>query len=198
MSKRAASGRGWIRWVIGIVVAVVALLIAIVIVAPMLVPVETIRDQATSAVHDATGRDLKIGGDLSVSVFPTLAVTAKNVTFSNAAWAGSKPMVSLDRLDLQLKILPLISGRVEVASFVLDKPTIDLQTDKNGHGNWEFAPSAPAGAAGAKTDAKPAAGTAPAPAAKRSGGDSGSMRSRWVTCGSPTAMSATRTVSPAK
>jgi AsmA protein len=165
MSNRAGSGRGWVRWVIGAIVLVVVLLVAAVFVGPMLIPADTVREKITSAVHDSTGRDLEIKGGLSVSVFPTLAVAAKDVTFSNASWAGSKPMIALDRLDVQLRLLPLISGHIEVASFILEKPFIDLQTDKNGHGNWEFGttpPAATASAAGAKTDAKPAQASAPA------------------------------------
>ncbi len=172
MSKRSASGRGWVRWVVGVVGLVVVLLVAIVVLGPMLVPAATIRDQVASLVHDATGRDLKINGDLSVSTFPTLAVTAKNVTFANAPWAGEKPMMSLDKLDIQLRLLPLLGGRVEVASFILEKPYIDLQTDKNGHGNWEFGPPQPAAAAGGGTAGASSApsAAAPAPAARSSGG----------------------------
>ncbi len=178
MSKRSASGRGWVRWVVGVVGLVVVLLVAIVVLGPMLVPAATIRDQVASLVHDATGRDLKINGDLSVSTFPTLAVTAKNVTFANAPWAGEKPMMSLDKLDIQLRLLPLLGGRVEVASFILEKPYIDLQTDKNGHGNWEFGPPQPAAAAGGGTAGASSApsAAAPAPAARSSGGGGVSIR----------------------
>ena len=146
MARRSGSGGGWLRWLIAIVAVVVVLIIVVIVVVPMFVPVDTIRDKIVSAVKDSTGRDLQIKGGLSLSIFPTVAVSAKDVTFSNAAWAGDKPMVSLATLDVRLRLLPLLSKRVEIASFVLDKPYIDLQTDKNGHGNWEFAPPAAAGA----------------------------------------------------
>ena len=170
MAKRRDSGRGWIKWLAGIVIGLVVLIIVLLVAAPMLVPVDTVRAQITSAVKDATGRDLDIKGGLSVSVFPTLAVTAKDVTFSNAAWAGDKPMASLASIDLHLRLLPLLSRHIEVSSFVLEKPYIDLRTDKNGRGNWEFGAAPPAQPAKA-----PAAKDAPkeTPAAKPESGGGG-------------------------
>ncbi|HEY1722711.1 MAG TPA: AsmA family protein [Magnetospirillaceae bacterium] len=168
MAKHKSSGRGWIKWIGGIVIGVVVIIIALLVAAPMLVPVDTVRAQIVSAVKDATGRDLDIKGGLSVSVFPSLAVTAKDVTFSNASWAGDKPMASLAKLDLHLRLLPLLSKHIEISSFVLEKPVIDLQTDKNGRGNWEFGQVATAGTAtpaqqqkGVAKEAAPA-GTKPA------------------------------------
>ncbi len=169
MAKRTSSGRGWIKWIAGIVIGIVVLIIALLVVAPMLVPVDTVREQITSAVKDATGRDLTIKGGLSVSVFPTLSVTAKDVTFSNAAFAGDKPMASLAKLDVHLRLLPLLSRRIEVSSFVLDKPDINLQTDKNGRGNWEFG-AAPAAAPAAQGNKATPAKEAPKPAANTGGG----------------------------
>jgi AsmA protein len=172
MARRRETGRGWIKWLLGIVVALIVVIVLLIVVAPMLVPVDTVRAQVVSAVKSATGRDLDIKGGLSVSVFPTLAVTAKDVTFSNAPWAGSKPMASLSKLDIHLRLLPLLSRRIEVASFVLEKPDIDLQTDKNGHGNWEFGAAAPAATEKAQP-AKPGAAKEAPQAAPSAGGGGG-------------------------
>jgi AsmA protein len=171
MAKRGSSGRGWIGWVIGIIVAIVVLLVVAVFVGPMLIPADAIRARIVSAVHDATGRDLDIKGGLSVSILPTLGVAAKDVSFSNAPWAGGKPMISLSRLDVRLEVIPLISGTIKVSSFVLEKPDIDLETDKNGRGNWEFQ-SANAGSAAplANPGAKSGANQSAAPAPSGGGG----------------------------
>lgn len=168
MARRSGSGGKLLKWLVAIVAVVLVLVIAAIVVVPMFVPVDTIRDKIVAAVKDSTGRDLQIKGGLSFSIFPTVAVTARDVTFSNAAWAGDKPMVSLAALDVRLRLLPLLSKRIEVASFVLDKPFIDLQTDKNGHGNWEFAPQA--GAAGGAAKPAPSAGSSTKPAQSAGGG----------------------------
>ncbi len=136
MSERS---RGWIR----AAVAVVILLVVAMVAAPFLVPADAIRDRVIVAVRDATGRDLAIKGGVSVSVIPVLAVSAKDVTLSNAPWAGSQPMASLAALQLRLKLLPLLSRQVEIASFVIEDPVIDLRTDRQGRGNWQFGNASP-------------------------------------------------------
>jgi uncharacterized protein involved in outer membrane biogenesis len=39
----------------------------------------------SSAVKDATGRDLKIAGPVSLKIFPSIGVKAEQVTLSNAS-----------------------------------------------------------------------------------------------------------------
>ncbi len=165
MARHRSGARRAVQWLIGIVVIVVVLFVAVAVAIPALVPVDTLRGRITGAVHDATGRDLAINGGLSLSVFPTLAVSARDVSFSNAPWAASRAMARLDRIDFRLRLLPLLSGRVEIASFVLEGPQIYLETDKQGHGNWDFGAANPA----------LASGSAPAPAV--SGGANASKQS---------------------
>jgi AsmA protein len=144
-----------------IIGGVVVLLILAVFAAPLLIPTSAIRERVIAAVKESTGRDLAINGDVAASLVPTLGVSAQDVTLSNAPWAGSQPMLRLGRLDVRLKLQPLLSGRVEVDSFVLDNPDITLQTNKQGHGNWEFAPPHPAPDQPVEVAAKPAGITLP-------------------------------------
>lgn len=129
----------------------VLLLLAAVLVVPQLIPVETYKNQITAQVRAATGRELVIGGDMDVSVIPKVAVSMKNVTFSNAPGARSAEMATLGSLDVELAIWPLLSGEVEVDRFVLVDPVINLEVDAQGRPNWQFATAAAEGqpAAGA-------------------------------------------------
>lgn len=130
---------------LGIASAIIALLIIVAIAVPFLIPANAIRDKVVAEVKQATGRDLAINGPVSVSVLPTLRVSAKDVSLSNAPWAGPQPMIRLSGLDVGLKLLPLLSGKIAVDKFVLQNPQIDLQTDKQGHGNWQFISAKPEG-----------------------------------------------------
>ncbi|HLN23189.1 MAG TPA: AsmA family protein [Patescibacteria group bacterium] len=144
-----------------IIGGVVVLLIVAVLAAPLLIPTNAIRDRVITAVKDSTGRDLAINGAVVASLVPSLGVAAQDVTLSNAPWAGAQPMLRLGRLDVKLKLLPLLGGRIEVDSFVLDSPDITLQTNKQGHGNWEFTPPHPAANQPVEVAAKPAGITLP-------------------------------------
>ena len=143
------------------VIVILVLLIVIVAAAvavPFIVPTERIKQELISATNDATGRQLAIDGDFSLSIFPTLGLTASKVTFSNANGAQSPNMAAIDSLVIKLNILPLLTGNVQVDEFVLTKPVINLEVDKNGKGNWVFetAKSDKAKAAEPATDEKTA------------------------------------------
>jgi AsmA protein len=60
-----------------------------------------------------------------------------------------------------LKVMPLLSGRVEVAKLSLVDPVINLEVDKQGRSNWQFGAATPAAAAAPPTaPAAPAGGGA--------------------------------------
>ncbi len=83
-------------------------------------------------IKDATRRDLKIAGDLKISVSLTPTVIANDVTLSNAAWGSRPHMVSLKRLETGLSQMPLLSDSLVVANIELIEPDILLETnDKN-------------------------------------------------------------------
>lgn len=125
------------KLIIGIVILLVALVGAAIIV-PQLIPVDTYKKLVSDQVRGATGRELDIRGKVSMSVLPRLALELNDVTFSNAPGSKQKHMVKLSSLSLNLKLLPLLSGNVEVGKFVLQDPAIFLEVDRNGRANWEF------------------------------------------------------------
>lgn len=119
--------------VIGVILV---LLVGGLIAAPALVPTETIKSQLTAQVEAATGRTLAVDGDLDLSVLPSLAVDMADVRFANTPGSDVADMVSLKELKVELKLLPLLTGAVEIDSFVLVEPMIHLEVDENGNGNW--------------------------------------------------------------
>jgi len=153
------------KWLIGIGALVVLVVVAL-LVAPFLIPTDTYKAQLVSLVKQQTGRDLAIKGPVRLSFLPSVAVEASDVTFANAPGAHDPNMVSLKKLAIELRVLPLLHGGIELGEFVLTEPQISLEIDKNGKPNWAFATAAPAaGAPGAKTPT-----AAPAPAAAGGGG----------------------------
>jgi AsmA protein len=121
-----------------VVGALGALVIAALVILPSLVPAERIRQEVLTQVKAATGRDLSIDGKVAVSAFPSLSVQVSNVALSNPPGFQGKDMVRLGALDVRLKLLPILSGKVEVDSFVLVDPVIMLEVDRQGRANWVF------------------------------------------------------------
>jgi AsmA family protein len=94
----------------------------------------TIADQ----VKQATGRDLKIAGDLKVGISLTPIVAVDDVSFANAAWGSRPEMVTVKRFEAEMELLPLLSGDIRVKRIVLNGADILLETDAKGAGNWAF------------------------------------------------------------
>ena len=94
----------------------------------------------SSAVKDATGRDLKISGPVSLKIFPSIGVKAEQVTLSNASWASQSQMLAFKRIELEVKLLPLFLGNVEISSINLVGLDADLQTNQVGQNNWDLSP----------------------------------------------------------
>jgi len=124
-----------------IAIAVVGLLVIViggVFVAISMVDVNAYRGEIAEAAEKATGRKLVIAGeaDLSVSLSPSISVS--DVTFANAAW-GSKPeLAKLRDVSVEVALMPLISGDIQVKRLVLSGLDVLLETNDKGVGNWVF------------------------------------------------------------
>lgn len=126
-----------LKW-LGIIGGIlVVLVIAAMIIIPMVVDVKKYKPEIEKQVTQATGRSFSIGEDIDLSVFPWVGVKVTNVRFGNPEGFSEKQMVSVDKFEVRLKVLPLLSRKIEVKTFVLDRPQIFLEKLKNGKANWE-------------------------------------------------------------
>jgi len=127
-----------------VVAAVVAVIVVVVVAAPFFLSADSYKGEILSRVRDATGRDMTIGGKLSLSLFPSVRIEAGDVVLANAPGAAAPAMARLKKLDVAVKLIPLLSGRFEVERLSLVEPQIDLEIDAKGQPSWSFAESAAA------------------------------------------------------
>jgi AsmA protein len=127
--------------------AVIVLVIVAALVVPFLIPAETYKGQLLSQVREATGREARIDGAFKFSILPRVEFAAGKVSFANAPGGKAAAMVLVDNLNVQVALFPLLGGEVEIDSFVLTKPVINLEIDKAGKPNWQFGAPAPAASA---------------------------------------------------
>ena len=92
-------------------------------------------------VKEATGRELAIRGDIDLKPSLDPKLVLNDVSLGNAAWAKTPQMISAKRVEAQIALLPLLQRRFEIVRFTLVEPTIALETDAHGVGNWEFSPA---------------------------------------------------------
>ncbi|WP_158090172.1 AsmA family protein [Kiloniella majae] len=116
----------------------VLLVIAVLLVAPLFISLEDYKPEIAAKAKEATGRDLEIGGKISLSLFPTVAIEVNDVALANYEQGQNKDMVTLEQMALELQVMPLLSSEVVIDRFVLVKPIINLEIDKTGKPNWEL------------------------------------------------------------
>ena len=112
-----------------------SLLIGIVYLSTLISPAK-LTQMLILEVREATGRELMIAGPVSLGFLPRMAVSAEQVSLSNAAWAKNPQMANLEKVALEISLLPLLSGRIEVSSIQLAGLTLNLETNAKGDGNW--------------------------------------------------------------
>jgi uncharacterized protein involved in outer membrane biogenesis len=123
------------RVLIGFGALIVALLIGVAYLSTLISPAK-LTQMLVLEVREATGRELSIAGPVRLGFFPRIAVSAEQVSLSNAAWAKKPQMASLEKVALEISLLPLLSGRIEVSSIQLAGLTLNLETNAKGEGNW--------------------------------------------------------------
>lgn len=113
------------------------------------------RGPIADQVKAATGRELKIAGDLKLQVSLVPSVAVAGVTFANAPWGTRPEMAKVDSFAAEVELIPLLSSQVRVRRVVLSGLDLFLETDAKGRGNWELEELA-------KQAQKPPAAPAPA------------------------------------
>ena len=142
-----------LKW-IGIVGGgLVVILVVAVAAATLLLDPNDYREEIATRVEQATGRELKIEGDIRLSFFPWLGLELGKLELGNAAGFGKTPFARIGGADARVKILPLLSGKVEMDKVVLRGLELQLARRADGTSNWDDL----AGKGEAKAE-KPAAG----------------------------------------
>ncbi|MEL6725491.1 MAG: AsmA family protein [Pseudomonadota bacterium] len=118
--------------------AIAALLIAIIAIVPFLIPSSVYKAQIESAATQALGRDVILNGEASLSVFPTISARVDGVEVANPDGFSDPLMIEAGSLRASVKLLPLLSSRVEIAQIKLEDATVRLERLADGTANWEF------------------------------------------------------------
>ena len=143
--------------IIGIIIAVI---IGILLVAPLFINVNQYRPQIQSELQQRLGRKVTFGNLHLRLLTPRLRVD--NLTISDdPRFSSGRPFAQAQELDVSIALLPLISKRVEVNSLTLQQPIIELV--RNAQGVWNFSTI---GQAGGATQPQPRVPRQPAPAQK--------------------------------
>lgn len=89
-------------------------------------------------VARATGRQLTLGGPITLKLSLTPTIEASHITLSNAAGFPDPNFLTLERVEARIALFPLLTHHLDILQLVLVKPDIVLESDKTGLADWDF------------------------------------------------------------
>lgn len=96
-----------------------------------------VRLSVEKQIRAATGLDLMVNGDVRVSVFPGSSITLRQVGLKGASSRGiADEPLTVDELTANLRLLPLLMRRYEIADVTLQNPRINVKRTADGRSNW--------------------------------------------------------------
>jgi AsmA family protein len=100
----------------------------------------SLKPRIEAEVMNATGRALTIGGDIRFEMGLTPALVLKEVSFQNAPWGTRPEMAMIERLEVDVALIPLFSRRFVVKRFILIGPDLLVERREQGETNFDFGP----------------------------------------------------------
>jgi AsmA protein len=145
--------------ILSTIAAMALLLIAVVSILPFVINPNDFKPEIIAAVKDKTGRELTLDGELKLSLFPWAGISTEKIALSNAPEFQDRPFATIEEGNIGIRLLPLLSKKVEISRIVLKGLVLNLARNKQGLTNWDDLTAsdlktAPAVVAD-KTDAQP-------------------------------------------
>jgi AsmA protein len=95
---------------------------------------DTLRQAVEAQIRAVTGLELVVNGSIDVSVFPGSYVSFHDVGLKGGG--ADAPALSVDVLTANLRLLPLLLRRFEIADVMMLRPHIRVARSADGQSNW--------------------------------------------------------------
>jgi AsmA protein len=95
---------------------------------------DALREAVEAQIRAVTGLDLVVKGSIDVSVFPGSYVSFHDVGLKGGGTAD--PALAVDVLTANLRLLPLLLQRFEIADVMMLRPHIHVVREADGESNW--------------------------------------------------------------
>jgi AsmA protein len=116
------------------VAALFGLVVVALIASSWLLNRDALRKAVEAQIRAVTGLDLVVKGGTDISLFPGSYVSFHDVGLRGGAAAD--PALTVDVLTANLRLLPLLLQRFEIADVMMLRPRIRVVRDINGESNW--------------------------------------------------------------
>ncbi|RAR53138.1 hypothetical protein C7401_12995 [Paraburkholderia unamae] len=135
-----------IAWLVVLVVVLIAALAGFI----LLFDWNHAKPYVNDKVSEAIGRPFAIEGDLKVgwrrppgetgwrAWVPWPRFSATQIAIANPAWTQSPHFATLDEIDFEVAVLPLLAHDIVIPAINLVNPSVDVERLTDGRNNWTF------------------------------------------------------------
>jgi uncharacterized protein involved in outer membrane biogenesis len=129
---RAMPALKWAGITLGVLVVAVALTL-------VFLDWNALRGPISRTASARLGRAVAIQGSLDVTFHRgTPRITVTGLEVGNPKWAGEGAMAHVERLTMDVRLLPLLVGNLVLPWVHIEKPQVALVRNGQGNGNWEL------------------------------------------------------------
>ena len=126
-----------LRW-IGRIFSFVVLLVLVGVGLIALMPADQVARIAADQLRSATGREVTVSGDVSITLWPVVGASVGSLEIGNADWSQQGPMLTAQNVAIGLETAALLRGDIRITHLEATSPTIRLESRKDGRVNWQF------------------------------------------------------------
>jgi AsmA protein len=117
-----------------LIAALLSLVLIGLILTSWLINRDALREAVEAQIRTVTGLDLVVKGNIDVSVFPGSYVSFHDVGLRGGG--TTDPALAVDVLTANLRLLPLLMQRFEIADVMMLRPRIIVARSADGESNW--------------------------------------------------------------
>jgi AsmA family protein len=128
------------RWkiILGVLTSIILICFLVIIVVVSTYDYNKFKPMITGIAKKYTGRKLTIAGDIKVKISLSPTLELNQVSFQNAPWSADPEMIRANHIEVQLALIPLIKGNINVKRLTLLNPDFMMEINKSGKTNLEF------------------------------------------------------------
>src|SRR6202042_3943128 len=97
------------------------------------------KGKIAAAVKESTGRELKLHGDIKLSVIPWVALELGPASLGNPPGFSDEPFLAFTHAKVRVRLLPLLRRQLQVARVEVEGLDLRLRRNAAGRGNWQGA-----------------------------------------------------------
>lgn len=127
----------FLKIILSLIAFLVLAIMVLVVALPFFIDANDYKTEIETAFKDGTGRDLRIDGDLHLSVFPWLGITTGKLALKNSPEFPDANFAEIAEADIKVKLMSLLTDKIEVERIALKGLSLNLMTKANGDNNWD-------------------------------------------------------------